>query len=100
MKIQLDYDSKTITIEDNVNLGEFVKKVEKILPEWKEWKLITKTEIIRSQPDTNYHPWRGIYPPNVPGWDWPHIICDTGDTKVSGRVRISDGMDTARKFEL
>jgi len=39
MKIQLDYDNKIITLEDNVNLGEFFDKIKDILPEWKKWKL-------------------------------------------------------------
>ena len=39
MKIQLDYDNKVITLEDNVSLGELFKVVKDILPEWREWKL-------------------------------------------------------------
>ncbi len=59
MKIQLDYDNKTVSIEDNVDLGDFVDKIRKILPDWREWKLETKTEIIWSQPTViREHPWR------------------------------------------
>lgn len=37
MKIQLDYDNKTISLESDVLLNEFVKKIKAILPDWKQW---------------------------------------------------------------
>ena len=41
MKLQLDTTAKTIKIEETVNLGEFIEKVEMLLPngQWKEYKL-------------------------------------------------------------
>lgn len=41
MKIQFDTTSKTIRIEERVNLGEFIEKMEMLLPneQWKEFKL-------------------------------------------------------------
>ena len=41
MKIQLDYTNKTVTIESNVNLFEFTKRIKKVLPDWKDWNLQT-----------------------------------------------------------
>ena len=41
MKIQLDYTNKTVTIESNVNLFEFTKRIKKVLPDWKDWYLQT-----------------------------------------------------------
>jgi len=41
MKLQLDTTNKTIVIEEEVNIGEFVNTLKKILPNdlWKEFKL-------------------------------------------------------------
>lgn len=42
MKIQLDFDNKTISLPDDVNLGEFIDNLSKILPEerWRSWRVI------------------------------------------------------------
>ncbi len=73
MKIQLDYDNKTVSIEDNVDLGDFVDKIRKVLPDWREWKLETKTEIVWSNP-------RPIIIDDYPYWQrpytWPTITVD------------------------
>ncbi len=44
MKIRLDTKSKTITIEDSINLEEFFKTLKSFFPkdEWKEYKLEVK----------------------------------------------------------
>ncbi len=55
MKIQLDYDAKIITLEDNVNLSDFFDKIKKILPDFKEWKLNTQTTINWTNPITIPH---------------------------------------------
>lgn len=39
MKIQLDYELKVITLQSDVNLKEFVDKIQKLLPDWKEWNI-------------------------------------------------------------
>ncbi len=53
MKIQIDTNAKVIKIEDNnINLGELVKYLEKLLPKnhafghWKEFSLETNTNIV------------------------------------------------------
>ena len=51
MKIQLDTTNKVITVEENVNLGEFVRMIQKLLHkdcpfgEWKEYSLNSNTVI-------------------------------------------------------
>lgn len=51
MKIQLDSITKIIRIEENVNLGELIKYLDKLLPKnspigyWKDFKLETNTLI-------------------------------------------------------
>lgn len=47
MKIQLDTTNKTIKLEDNVSLKEFVSKIKKLLPnnEWQQFTLETNTTI-------------------------------------------------------
>ena len=51
MKIQLDFDRKVIKVENNVNFGEFMKKIKQIFPngEWKEFDLETNVSL-------NWHP--------------------------------------------
>ncbi len=56
MKIQLDFTNKIITIESNVNLFDFMKRIKKVLPDWKEWELNVKSET--------------IYWANPIPWDW------------------------------
>lgn len=45
MKIQLDFDTKVVKVEDDVNLHKFVKAVKKLLPNWKEWNIATNSKI-------------------------------------------------------
>ena len=50
MKLQLDFSKKVITIENSVNLNDFFKKIKNILPDWKDWKMDTNTNIVWSNP--------------------------------------------------
>jgi hypothetical protein len=52
MKIQVDTITKTIKVEKEVNLFEFVEFIKKIFPdgEWKEYNLSTETIINLSYP--------------------------------------------------
>ncbi len=45
MKLQINDTAKTIKIEGEVNLGEFIEKISKLIPEWKEYTLLTNTII-------------------------------------------------------
>lgn len=65
MKIQIDLTLKTIKLESNVNFGEFVEKIQEMLPDWKEYKISTNTTI----------EWREypVYRYQRSGWyDWNH----------------------------
>lgn len=48
MKIKLDTEEKTIQVESNVNLGELINSLRKLLPNgaWKEFEL--KPEVINN----------------------------------------------------
>jgi len=50
MKIQLNYDTKVVTVEKRVNIKELFDTLKRILPDWKEWELSTNTEIIWRNP--------------------------------------------------
>ena len=41
MKLQIDFDNKTIKLEEKVNLGELFNQLEEILPDlkWREFEL-------------------------------------------------------------
>ena len=75
MKIGLDFDNKTITLESVENMGKFFKAVKKLLPkgEWKKYKLQTNTTINYSYPIyytydwCNYDNWRITYDVNSSG---------------------------------
>jgi len=68
MKVKLDFDNKIITLENNVNLDEFIEKVKNIIPNWKDWTLATESTIVWSDPilvpAKPYKPWDwwGYYP--------------------------------------
>ncbi|NQU87645.1 MAG: hypothetical protein HQ541_17985 [Mariniphaga sp.] len=57
MRIQLDYDTKTITLVNDVSLKEFFDKIKNLLPDWKEWNVASQTTI-------------PYYPNPVPWWDY------------------------------
>ena len=45
MKLQIDFDNKIIKLESDINLGEFIEKIEKMFPDWKEYKLQNNVKI-------------------------------------------------------
>lgn len=66
MKIQLDTKEKTITIEEQINIKEFITTIKKLLPNWDEyslkvttiynwWNPITITTNTKYNPE--YDPW-------------------------------------------
>ncbi|MBS3775803.1 MAG: hypothetical protein KGY70_11490 [Bacteroidales bacterium] len=77
MKIQLDYDNKMLTVENNVNLGELMEKIKQVLPDWKKWTLETKTEVIWNNPVVVREPYNPYY------FNWPIIWCDDSTAGVS-----------------
>lgn len=84
MKIQLDYEHKIITLDQDTNLGEFMDKVQTILPDWKEWKLETHTTISRWQNPViiekiEYPTYPSPNTDPLPWWQQPTITCQNVD---------------------
>lgn len=80
MKIQLNFDTKVIKVEDNVNLGELIEKLQAMLPEWKTWKLETNVTINWTSPVVIKEK---VWPWNQPYWTTEPlhpltINCSTG----------------------
>jgi len=96
MKIQLDTTNKTIKVEGNILLGEFIDKIKTILPkkEWKTFTLIPET-IINEWINPIVIPWivptYPIYPtyPTYPYYPW--ITCQTSETKYNNG-QVSTGI--------
>lgn len=45
MKIQIDTKNKTISVEEDVNLNDFINFIQTMLPDWADYKLIKYVEI-------------------------------------------------------
>ena len=66
MKITIDTTAKIITVEESVNIGDLIKELKKILPDYKEFTLVQKETIWQ------YYPYYPIYQeqnPLQPTWD-------------------------------
>ena len=46
MRIEIDFDNKTIEVKDSTTLGELVDKLKELKLEWKEFKLKVGVEYI------------------------------------------------------
>jgi hypothetical protein len=75
MKIQLDFDNKTITLEADCELKEFIPVIQRILPDWQKWTL--KMEVITNWINPIVYP---PYPP-FPSTDNPIIAWGSGTTE-------------------
>lgn len=75
MKIQLDYDNQIITLEDAVNLGQFFEKLHRLVPDFKDWTLKTKTTIEWTNPFQIIPDWWNR--PYKPWWDGPYYTNTT-----------------------
>jgi hypothetical protein len=83
MKIQLDTENKTITIEESVNLHDFFEQINSILPGgvWREYSLqVTKITEWRdpitvphspTNPDPWVNPWTTPNLPTIDPWTSP-----------------------------
>lgn len=85
MRIRLDTELKTITVEKTTNFGVFMQKIEAILPngEWKEYDLhielmanwndiiyIDNNRWTSPQPNNPWQPWIGLNThPNGPAYN-------------------------------
>ena len=96
MKIQLDFDNKTISIENNVNLKEFIATIKKVIPDWQEWELKTNTTI-------NWHyPYYQTYPYQHDWWNYPLTTDGTGtsDINIDGNHTLATGSVTAGTYNV
>lgn len=85
MKLQLDTKSKTIKLEESVNLGEFQETLERLLPDnqWKEYKLETNTIINNWSNPIIIDRYRQTYP----WWDiTPYTIPNTAGTSNNNGI--------------
>ncbi len=91
MKIQLDFDNKTIKLENSVNLGELAETLNKILPnnQWKDFKLETNTVINNwSSPTIIY---RDIWDYNHFTWYVPSTITYANSGNITAGNSYSVG---------
>jgi hypothetical protein len=75
MRLSIDTIAKTLKLENDINLGEFIEKIQTFLPDWKEYKLITNCTI-------NWYNTPTIVPdidpyPLQPYWNYPTTICSS-----------------------
>lgn len=50
MKLQLNFDKKTVTLENDVNMGEFFQWFSEKIDNWKEWTVKTNTVVEWREP--------------------------------------------------
>jgi hypothetical protein len=93
MKIQLDTEKKTVKIEDNILLGEFIDRIKLILPNktWKEFTLLTGTIVEWINPYYIPYP---VYPtipvrPNL--FTAPWITYTTGTVSLGSSNSVQSG---------
>ena len=90
MRIEIDFDKKTIILKDNVLMGELIEKLKELkLDDWKKWTIMAqevKIEFIPTQPWVDPIPCPMPYPvpypvPSVPWQPYtptlPWITCGT-----------------------
>lgn len=88
MKLQIDFDKQTIKVEDNVSLGKLIETIEKMIPDWKEWKLETNVTINWSNPIVieKYRPYRNPFT-----WYGEPTLCSDKTTNYSSSPISSVG---------
>lgn len=98
MKITINTTEKTITVEQDVIVGELVSQLETMLPDWKEYKLMQKAPVIEWQMPTVY--------PKTNWWDdspkekfkeiFTHTEPHRWDKEVMFATRDSTSCDNVR----
>jgi len=98
MRIEIDFDNKTIEVKDSTTLGELVDKLKELKLDWKEFKLKVGVEYIPYPwyiPQTlPYNPWysptycgdnkgTGTPPPEL-----PYTTCGTVTMQNLGLQRV------------
>lgn len=67
MRIYIDTESKEISIEDNINLGEFLDEIKNLIPneDWREYTLIKSNSeniiVVQEYPYNPYSPYFDNY---------------------------------------
>lgn len=87
MRIQLDTKTKSIRLEEQVNLDELFKMLKKLLPndEWKGFTLEVNSQIIWTNPIV-VNPY---IPINPYPWYNPTYICTGGTYNTSDNVEVN-----------
>lgn len=101
MKLQLDTDLKVIKLESSSNLGEFIEKIQALLPDWKDYKLETNVTINwNSAPTIIYkdrwplRPWYGTVP-CVTSSDANTTLTNVGSGSILSSDSLSVGSTTS-----
>jgi hypothetical protein len=84
MKLELDFDNKTITVTGTVQMDELIKKIQTLGLDLKEWKLSNETQL-------TWHPFQyPFYPHPYQPLTWPYdgITCGTPD--INGNLSTSN----------
>ena len=97
MKIQLDTENKTITIEEDIKLHDFHEQINTLLPGglWREFTLKVgkikkwKNPIVVNPPNTT-QPWNPVQPNENPYPGYPQIWYTTNTDNV-GRPIVEGG---------
>ena len=76
MKITIDTQAKTITVETAIKLGELTKELEKMLPDWQEYSIHTAPVRIEYIPYPQTEPY--IFQPSPLNPPWTVTYGDTG----------------------
>jgi len=105
MKIELDYDTKTIKLGSQTELKTFIKTIKRILPDWDNWILDTNTEIkwdspiiIRDYVQPQIQP----YIPPQPWWEQPIIYMGdgTGESYLSTNTLANEPVSGQYQLEI
>lgn len=92
MKLQIDFELKTIKLESDINFGEFVEKIQTMLPDWKEFKISTNTVIQwREYPVWRYRRYND--------WPWNQIMYNTANVGSFNYSDIKTLTDTKDRWE-
>ena len=89
MKITLDYDNKKIILEQDCNIGEFMERIEHLLPDWDNWTLQTKREVSLGSPARDVTIPSPQIQPYTPWYEQPGIIWTTPPN--DGTITIEGG---------
>ena len=72
MKIEFDFDNKTIKVNDNVELGELIEKIKPMVDDWKSWKIVSIEKVF----NTTYIP--VPYKETTPDYPWQQPLITYG----------------------